>query len=84
VKKIVSGLFIATSLIALSACGKTETANTANTMSAPEAMAENNMTDAAANGAGTMMDNAGDNGMSGNNATTANGTDPMGSNGGHR
>jgi hypothetical protein len=83
VKKIVAGLFVATSLVALSACGPTETANTTNTMSAPEAMAGSNMTDAMANGTGNMMDNAGSAAMAGNNATTANGTDPMGGSSGH-
>jgi hypothetical protein len=87
-KKIVAGLFVATSLVALSACKPPATPNaTDNAMAtAPEAIADNNTVDAMANGTGNAMDSSGGEGnsaMAGNNATASNGTDPHGSNGGH-
>jgi hypothetical protein len=87
-KKIVTGLFIATSLVALSACQPPATPNaTDNAMAtAPEAMAANNTADAMANGSGNAMDSSGGEGnsaMAGNNATEGNSTDPHGASGGH-
>lgn len=75
--KIAVGLFIATSLVALSACQKTETPNAIDKAAPTEVMAEKNTTDSSSGG----EDNSA---MAGNNTTAdGNSTDPHGGSSGH-
>lgn len=81
--RIMTGLFVATSLVAVSACNKTENADnmaTANMMTENvDVMADNMVANdvMAGNDANAMAP------MDANTAATENAVDPNGSNGGH-
>lgn len=83
-KKLATGLFVTATLVSLAACNKTENTNTAvadNASTASEAMDANAVSNAVMAENATLAD-SGTMAM-GNNTTTSNGTDPMGTSGGH-
>jgi hypothetical protein len=84
-KRRAVGLVIATSLVALSACQKTETPNAIDKAVPTEVMAENNMTVMAENNMTDSSSGGADNSaMAGNNTTAdGNSTDPHGGSSGH-
>lgn len=85
-KKLGTGIVIAASLVALTACKKTEAPNATEAAAPTEAMVENNAEAPMANATGNMVDSTSGEGnaaMVGDAMATNNSTDEHGSSGGH-
>jgi len=85
-KKLATGIIIAASAAALTACTSTQAPSATENVATTQPVAENNAEAPMANGTGNMVDSSGgdDNAtMVGNDMSTNNSTDPHGSSSGH-